>query len=690
MKKNYLYALSLALVMGACTDHDILTDAPSTTPDKPVIEIPGDAEKGELIVKFAPEMSDILDQTLATTRFTGGVATRSGIPSTDEVLEILGAYHFERVFPVNVRTEDKARTAGLHLWYEVKFDEDADLQLAAERLSKLAEVSKIQANRRIRRAYDMKPARRLADATVQAATRAVKGALPFNDEKLQYQWNYINNGNADIIMEGNTWAEVKAGSDAGCEEAWKLCTGNPDIIVAVLDEGVMFDHPDLAANMWRNEGETYNSTEDNDGNGYKGDYYGFNFVKMSPNISYSSNQDTGHGTHVAGTIAAVNNNGMGVSGIAGGNYAEGKGGVRIMSLQVFDGENGVTIANEAKAMKYAADNGAVILQCSWGYNSSETNPIFLPPGPATVEEWMELYPLEKECIDYFIANAGSPNGVIEGGLVIFAAGNESAGAPGFPGAYEKCISVGAVAADFTPSTFSNFGKAVDLSAPGGDMDYYGIPGYQENIMDNPAQGSILSTWVNAGQAEYGYMDGTSMACPTVSGVAALGLSYALEQHRHYTAEEFKQLIISTGKDLDGYFKEKEEKIYHYNHVANGSNTNVQNLLLYVGKMGKLVDAAALLQSIGSGENGKDMIIPNVYIAPEATQTIRLDKIFDANSTFAISSIEDANIATVELTGSLLKITGLKAGITHATISISGKAQTITITVRKGANDNGWM
>ena len=96
-------------------------------------------------------MSDILDQTLTR---VGGVATRSGIPSTDEVLNILGAYHFERVFPVDPKTEKRTREAGMHLWYIVRFDKDADLKEAARQLRKLGEISEIQSNTAIGRAYD--------------------------------------------------------------------------------------------------------------------------------------------------------------------------------------------------------------------------------------------------------------------------------------------------------------------------------------------------------------------------------------------------------------------------------------------------------------------------------------------------------------------------------------------------------
>lgn len=174
----------------------------------------------------------------------------------------------------------------------------------------------------------------------------------------------------------------------------------------------------MIANMWTNEAEEIGSTEDKDGNGYKGDRYGYNFVKNTGVISWTSADDTGHGTHVAGTIAAENGNSIGVSGIAGGDGNTGSG-VKIMTCQLFDGQYGATLAAEAKAIKYAADNGAVVLQCSWGYNSPDANEALgYVPGPKNEQDWENQYPLEKEALDYFIHNAGSPNGVIDGGLAI--------------------------------------------------------------------------------------------------------------------------------------------------------------------------------------------------------------------------------------------------------------------------------
>ena len=250
---------------------------------------------------------------------SGSAMTRSGIPSTDEVLDILGGYHFERIFPVDSRNEERTRTAGLHLWYLVKFDENTDLQQAANRLSRLGEISKVQGNSRIKRAYNTGNYRTyISEAALQqkAATRAATNST-FSDPGLQFQWHYNNTGTNPFDNPENG-AESIAGCDVGCVEAWAKCKGDPSIIVAVLDEGVMYTHPDLKDNIWVNEQENLYSDEDNDGNGYKDDRYGYNFVTNSAIISWTDTYDTGHGTHVAGSIAAVNGNGKGVCGIAGG------------------------------------------------------------------------------------------------------------------------------------------------------------------------------------------------------------------------------------------------------------------------------------------------------------------------------------------------------------------------------------
>ena len=698
MKKKFFYIAMVALALTGCADN--LSGIDSSDGKNNEVVIPADAENGELLIKFSPEMSDILDQAQSTMTRAGVAGTRSGIPSTDEVLDILGSYSFKRVFPVDEKTEARTREAGLHLWYTVKFDKNTDLKVAAERLKQLGEISKVQTNGRIKRAYktDSKRIYLNEDALkAKAATRAVAGGTP-NDPGYAFQWHYNNLGAGNYAFENlnDNHAGAKAGCDVNAAEAWKTCTGDPSIIVAVLDEGVMYTHPDLAANMWCNPGETTQGAKtDGDGNGYDGDLHGYNFVEESGDITWTDANDSGHGTHVAGTIAAVNGNGIGVCGVAGGDGTPNSG-VKIMSCQVFSGQNSVTLAGEARAIKYAADNGAVILQCSWGYNSSESSIISgYTPGPATEKEWAETYPLEKEALDYFIHNAGSPNGVIDGGIPVFAAGNEYAGNPAFPGAYSKCVCVASVAADYTPACYTDYGTLVTLSAPGGDLEYYGKIGEEEDeywAETAEQKGAVLSTLIQNGKPAYGYMEGTSMACPHVSGVAALGLAYAAKQHRHYRAADFINLMKKSVKDLNRYYENGATKTYYLNHTTVGASPETIDLSKYIGKMGTgLIDAAQLLENIKNKENSSDMKLPNVYVGIEKTSSLNLANYYGGQEDGYTCTVANANVASASVEGKMLVVKGLAAGSTSLTVKAAdGTTQTVVVTVRKSAGNNGWM
>ncbi|MBP3382569.1 MAG: S8 family serine peptidase [Tidjanibacter sp.] len=645
--------------------------------------------EGELFVKFSPEVESMLGQ------IGRSGATRSGVPSVDEVLNIVDGYHIERVFPVDSRNEERTRKSGLHLWYIVKFKGEKASEVA-QKFSRLGEVQNVGLNYTISRNYSGKSTPISADMLTRAEA---KEAGKWNDPLLDYQWDLVNDGT--LLVKDGIAKSVKD-SDVQVEKAWEKTTGNKDIIVAVLDEGVWVEHPDLKANMWVNENEkawtSKDDAADNDGNGYSNDYNGYNFVDQTGKINWARTGDTGHGTHVAGVIAAVNNNGVGISSIAGGN--NGVGGVKIMSCQVFSGQQGSTAIQIVRAMKYAADNGAVILQCSWGYNSGASNPYnYGQSGYTSQEQWEEANPLQKEAMEYFIHQAGSPSGPIDGGITVWAAGNEYAPMAGFPGAADFAVSVAAIAADFSPASYTNYSTGVTISAPGGDQEYCWE--YDESVIGDPntpveaavgALGGILSTMPleftkNNG---YGYMDGTSMACPHVSGVLALAASHIADQHRIVKASQLQELLHSTATKLENLWP--ANKMYFVYLQSIGKYVpDKMNLSKYKGGMGSgLVNATALLNALDGV--GVPMTFPNVYVGVGEKATVVPARYFAGGEKMTYTvEIEKSDIASCTENGGKLTFEGLKAGSTKATIRTSGgTTQEFLITVRQGAGNLGWM
>ena len=372
-------------------------------------------------------------------------------------LSALGSCSITRTFPPAGKWEARHRAAGLDRWYDIRFDGNLPLSKAGEAAWDLEDVEEVE---------------------FIPELQARQETYPFNDPRLSQQWHYQNPGGRD------QWAE---GCDVNAFKAWTIETGKPAVIVAVNDSGVDYAHEDLAANIWVNEAEKNGKPgEDDDNNGYVDDIYGYNFITYDNQTTVGKITPGDHGTHVAGTIGAVNNNGIGVCGIAGGD-GSAESGIRIMITQTLDGQHG---AFTPESFVYAADNGAVLMNCSWGFVNNEQ------PTPKSY----------VEAIDYFNAYAGmdengDQTGPMAGGLMIFAAGNDGREIE-HPAMDDNVFAVAALSANYVRSYFTSFGEWVDISAPGGDAN---------------RKTYVLSTIPDN---QYGTMQGSSMAAPHATGARA--------------------------------------------------------------------------------------------------------------------------------------------------------------------------
>ena len=515
---NRIITLSLSLLLlGACVKENLESGSKVNTPAKIVGSIE-EAEPSTLLVK---------------------------VKDADSILEVEGA---------EVKALFKHSDSTLDRWFIVRFADDVNLASKAEEIAAMDGVAVIEYSHRI----DPIVAQRMeAPQSRPEATRSTD--YPFNDPELPYQWHYNNDG----CLGGEQYEECVPGADINLFNAWKYTAGDNRVIVAVIDGGIMTNHPDLADNLWVNEAEKSGTPGvDDDNNGYIDDIHGYNFFRDNGTITADE-----HGTHVAGTISAVNNNNYAVSGIAGGT---GNGdGVRLMSLQIFENNESCYSRDIARAFQYAADNGAILTNNSWAYKS----------GAYSGDSEYKLYDgVLQDAIDYFEKNA-KLEGVMDGGLSIFAAGNEGSDVPGYPSAYYKNISVSAMSPDYTAACYTNYGYGVNVCAPGGELNYGTMFG-------------ISSTSINLTYG-YEYMHGTSMASPHVTGCAALAVCYALKQGYSLTSEQLRTLILTSVHDINKY---QSGTKYFYDYTI--PNYVAIDVTRYAGKLGSgYIDAHLMMMQM---------------------------------------------------------------------------------------------
>ncbi len=418
---------------------------------------------------------------------------RSGIQALDALSSRFAVSAMKQRFPDAPLRFLNGREINMQQWFLVEYAADVDPETVAREYRRLSGVA------------DAQP----------IGIHKVYASTP-NDGSYSSQW-HLNQANDH---------------DIDAPEGWDLGTGNPQIIVAILDTGVRYYHKDLGGanasssnttaadgNMWINQAEKNGAANvDDDGNGFTDDWIGWDFVTgvsgwTGEDVSTPDNDPrdfNGHGTHCAGIVGAINNNNYAVASPAGGwmngsQQASGNG-VSIMPMRIgysgrlFIYEVGyVQMDFAASAFTYAANNGARIASCSWG--SSNSGGL-------------------GDAIDYFVAS---------GGLVFKAAGNDNDEGSDYMLDRADVIGVASTDQNDVKSDFSTYGTFVDISAPGTDI----VSTYHDH---NDPNNDYVAT-----------LSGTSMATPLSAGVAASIWS----KHTDWSAAQVKQRLFDTADDISG-------------------------------------------------------------------------------------------------------------------------------------------
>jgi len=410
----------------------------------------------------------------------------TGIISINDLNKKHGVIAFEQV----VRPSDKSKDHALFNWYKIKFNNPKKGYSAD-----LIEFQQILAS------YESDP-----------NIEIVEPDYKINAEIIPNDPYYSREGSWDQLYP-DLWGIQKINS----KYAWEFTTGSPSVVVADIDTGVDRNHEDLKDNMWFNTDEILGNGVDDDKNGYIDDYYGWDWV----NNDNDPMDDHGHGTHTAGTIAAIGNNGIGVAGVSWNS--------RIMALKFLNSGGSGDLSNAVKALQYAADMGAQISSNSWGSTGNS----------ALLEDAIR-YAHSKDMV------------------VVVAAGNSNLDALDFtPASSDFAITVAAADQNDAKAPFSNWGQKIDVAAPGVD------------ILSTKASVSPMCTSSNIVGTNYFRASGTSMATPHVAGLAAL----IRAQNPTLTNEEVRQ-IIHTGADEIG--TQEKDDYFGYGRINAYESLSISN------------------------------------------------------------------------------------------------------------------
>lgn len=486
MKKHLFILLAGLFVLSSCAD-DVLEG--EGTGSSSVIDLTenGTVVPGVIRVKLKNEPA----ADISVSSHDGAVVV-TGIKTLDVAGTTLKITRMERVFPNAGQYEERTRREGLHLWYNVWYEEAETASRAAQQVAVLDGIAAAEPVYAIQ-------TRELSPADTRWALAAPRtGEWLYDDPYSDRQW-YLQNGGTE------SWQAE--GADVGLpDEVWSQYHGDKSIVVAVVDGGIQYTHPDLADNMWEDENGAH----------------GWNFLSNTSHITFYN-----HATHVAGLVAAVNNNGIGISSIAGGDGTENSG-VKLMSCQIINPNGYSSNVDYAAAIKYGADHGAIISQNSWGYKTAQ-----------------QTAQTEKDAIDYFVKYAGCdedgnqlPDSPMKGGIVLFASGNANSSDVTYaaPADYEPVVSVAAIGPNFVKAPYSNYGSYMDIAAPGG--------------LDTSI--SAQGIWSTSTNSSYEYMAGTSMACPLVSAACALIIQKYGVGQPGFTPDKLKDILLGSVTNIDSY------------------------------------------------------------------------------------------------------------------------------------------